>query len=70
MKYQEGTFTKGFKDWRNIKRKVSQDLGDFQILLIKFYLASCFKASAEKEWLLYESPFSSNPGDKPNVAQT
>ena len=27
-----------------------------------------FKASAEKSWLLYEFPFSLNPGDKPNVA--
>ena len=32
--------------------------------------ADCFKASAEKAWLLYEFPFSLNPGDKPNVAQT
>ena len=28
-----------------------------------------FKASAEKTWLLYEFPFSLNPGDKPNVAE-
>ena len=65
---KEGTFTQGFKDWRKIKRKVSQDLGDLQNLLIK--LANCFKTSAEKTWLLYEFPFSLNPGDKPNVAQT
>ena len=30
-----GTFTQGFKDCRKIKRKVSQNLGDFQNLLIK-----------------------------------
>ena len=50
------------------QRKVSQNLGDLQNLLIK--LANCFKTSAEKTWLLYEFPFSLNPGDKPNVAQT
>ena len=65
---KERTFTQGFKDWRKIKRKVSQNLGDLQNLLIK--LANCFKTSAEKTWLLYEFPFSLNPGDKPNVAQT
>ena len=27
------------------------------------------KASSEKAWLLYEFPFSLNPGDKPNDAQ-
>ena len=31
---------------------------------------NCFKASGEKGWLLYEFPFSLNPGDKPNVTQT
>ena len=50
------------------QRKVSQNLGDLQNLLIK--LANCFKASAEKAWLVYEFSLSLNPGDKPNVAQT
>ena len=27
------------------------------------------KTSSEKAWLLYEFPFSLNPGDKPNDAQ-
>ena len=62
---EEGTFTQGFKDWRKIKRKVSQNLGDLQNLLIKLTV----KASSEKAWLLYEFPFSLNPGDKPNDAQ-
>ena len=56
-----GTFTQGFKE---IKRKVSQNLGDLQNLLIKLTV----KASSEKAWLLYEFPFSLNPGDKPNDA--
>ena len=50
-----------------IKRKVSQNLRDIQKLLIK--LANCYKASPENVWLLYEFPFSLNPGGKPNVAQ-
>ena len=62
---KEGTFTQGFKDCRKIKRKVSQNLDDLQNLLIK--LAA--KASSKKVWLLYEFPFSLNPGDKPNDAQ-
>ena len=65
---KEGTFTKGFKNWRKIKRKVSQNWSELQNLLIK--KVKCFKASPEKAWLLYEFPFSLNPGDKPNVAQT
>ena len=65
---EEVTFIQGFKDWRKIKRNVSQNLGDLQNLLIK--LANCFKASAEKAWLVYEFSLSLNPGDKPNVAQT
>ena len=32
---KEGTFPQGFKDCRKIKRKVSQNLDDFQNLLIK-----------------------------------
>ena len=32
---KEGTFTQGFKDWRKIERKVSQNLGKLQNLLIK-----------------------------------
>ena len=57
--------TQGFKDCRKIKRKVSQNLDDLQNLLIK--LAA--KASSKKVWLLYEFPFSLNPGDKPNDVQ-
>ena len=62
---KEGTFTQRFKDCRKIKRKVSQNLDDLQNLLIKLTV----KASSEKAWLLYEFPFSLNPGDKPNDAQ-
>ena len=62
---KEGTFTQGFKDCRENKRKVSQNLNNFQNLLIKLTV----KASSEKAWLLYEFPFSLNPGDKPNDAQ-
>ena len=58
-----GAFTQGFNDCRKIKRKVSQDLGDLQNLLIKL------TASSEKTWVLYEFPFSLNPGDKTNDAQ-
>ena len=65
---KEVTFIQGFKDWRKIKRNVSQNLGDLQNLLIK--LANSFKACTEKAWLLYEIPFSLNQGDKPNVVQT
>ena len=60
---KEGTFTQGFKD--EGKRKVSQDLDDLQNLLIKLTV----KASSEKAWLLYEFPFSLNPGGKPNDAK-
>ena len=62
---KEGTFTQGFKDCRENKRKVSQNLNNFQNLLIKLTV----KASSEKAWLLYEFPFSLNPGDKPSDAQ-
>ena len=62
---KEGTFPQGFKDYRKIKRKVAQNLDDFQNLLIKLTV----KASSEKAWLLYEFSFSLNPGDKPNDAQ-
>ena len=62
---KEGTFTQGFKDCRKIKRKVSQNLGDLENFLIKLPI----KASSEKAWLLYEFPFSLNPGGKPNDAQ-
>ena len=34
-KNKEGTFTQGSKDYREIKRKVSQNLDDFQNMLIK-----------------------------------
>ena len=53
-------------DHDQTERKVSQDLDDLQNLLIKLTV----KASSEKAWLLYEFPFSLNPGDKPNDAQT
>ena len=64
---KEGTFAHGFKDCRKIKRKVSQNLEDLQNLLIN--LTVIVKVSSEKAWLLYEFPFSLNPGDKPNDAQ-
>ena len=66
-KNKEGTFTQGFKDCRKIKRKVSQNLDDLQNLLIKLTV----KVRSEKAWLglLYDFPFSLNPGDKPNDAQ-
>ena len=62
---KERTFTQDFKDSRKIKRKVSQNLDDLQNLLIKLTV----KASSEKAWLLYEFPFSLNPGGKPNDAE-
>ena len=34
-KNKEGSFTQGFKDCMKIKRKISQNLGDLQNLLIK-----------------------------------
>ena len=65
---KEVTFIQGFKDCRKIKiiSKVSQNLDDFQNLLIKLTV----KANSQKAWLLYEFPFSLNAGDKPNDAQT
>ena len=62
---KEGTFTQGFKNCREIKRKVSQNLDDLQNLLVKLTV----KGSSDKAWLLYKCPFSLNPGDKPNHAQ-
>ena len=62
---KERTFTQDFKDSRKIKRKVSQNLDDLQNLLIKLTV----KASSEQAWLLYEFPFSLNPGGKSNDAQ-
>ena len=64
---KEGTFTQGFNDCRKIRRKVSQNLDDLQNLLIKLTV----KVSSEKAWLglLYDFPFSLNPGAKPNDAQ-
>ena len=62
---KEETFTRGFKDCRKIKRKISQILDHFQNLLIKLTV----KASSEKVQLLYEFLFSLNPGGKPNDAQ-
>ena len=60
---KEGTFTQGFNDSRKIKRKVAQNVGDLQNVLIKLTV----KVSSEKTrlGLLYEFPFSLNPGDKP-----
>ena len=69
---KEGTFTQGFKDCRKIKRKVSQNLDNLQNLLIKLtetVSQLSVKASSEKVWLLYEFPFSLNPGDKTNDVQ-
>ena len=65
---KEGTFTQGFNDCRKIKRKVFQNLDELQNLLIKLTVKV---SSSEKAWLglLYEFPFSLNPGDKPNHAQ-
>ena len=62
---KEATFTQGFKDCRKTKREISQNLDDLQNLPIELPA----KASSEKAWLLYEFPFSLNPGDKPNDAQ-
>ena len=64
---KEGTFTQGFNDCRKIKRKVSQNLDDLLNLVIKFTI----KVSSEKAQvgLLYDFPFSLNPGDKPNYDQ-
>ena len=65
---KEGTFTQGFNDCRKIKRKVFQNLDELQNLLIKLTVKV---SSSEKAWLglLYEFPFSLNPGYKPNHAQ-
>ena len=64
---KEGAFTQGFNDCRKTKRRVPQNLDDLQNLLIKLTV----KVSSEKAWLglLYDFPFSLNPGDKPNDAQ-
>ena len=62
---KEETFTQIFKDCREIKRKVFQNLDNLQNVLIKLTV----KARSEKAWLRYEFQFSLNPGDKPNDAQ-
>ena len=62
-KNKEGAFTRSFKDCRKIKRKASHDLDNLQNLLIKLTV------KASSGWLLYEFPFSLNPGNKPNNAQ-
>ena len=56
---ENGTFTRGFKDFRKIKRKVSQNLDDLQNLQRKLTVKV---SSAEKVWLglLYEFLFSLN----------
>ena len=61
---KERTFTKVSRTGGKSKGKYLK-LGDLQILLIKLTV----KASSEKTWLLYEFPFSLNPGDKPNDVQ-
>ena len=63
---KEETLTQGFRDCRKIKRKVSLILDYLQNLLINLTV----KSSAQKAWLLYDFPFSLNPGDKPNDVQT
>ena len=60
------TFAHYFKNWRNIKRIAYQNLDDLQNMLIKLTV----KARAVKAWPLYEFPFSLNPSNKPNDAQT
>ena len=67
---KEGTLTQGFKDCRKIKRKVSQNLGHLQNLLIKLASYLTVKASSEKALLLYEFTFSLSPGGEPNNAHT
>ena len=64
---KEGAFTQGFNDCRKTKRRVSHNLDDLQNMLIKLTV----KVSSEKAWLglLYDSPFSLNPGDKANDTQ-
>ena len=49
---------------------MSQSISKFRLPSKLADKGICFKASAEKAWLLYEFPFSLNPDDKPNVAQT
>ena len=65
---KERTFTQGFNDCRKIKRKISQNLDDLQNLLIKLFV----KVSSKNAWLSlpYEFPFSLNPGDQTNDAQS
>ena len=64
---KKGAFPQGFNDCRKTKRKVSQNLDNLQNLLIKLTV----KVSSQKAWLglLYDFPFSLNPGNKPNDAQ-
>ena len=61
---KEGTFTQGFQENQKEILK-TQNLDDLQKLLIKLTV----KPSSDKGWLLYEFPFSLNPGDKSNDAQ-
>ena len=65
---KEETFTQGFKDWRKIKRKVSQNLGDLQNLLIK--LTGLKPAQKKRGYFISFHLSSLNPSDKPNLAQT
>ena len=75
---KEGTFTQGFKDCKKIKRKekLQRKISKFRRpskLAYKVNCQNCWlkvKASSQKMWLLYEFPFSLNPGDKPKDAQT
>ena len=61
-----GTFAQGLNGWRKIKRTLSQNLDDLQNLLIKVTV----KDRGKKAWLLYNFPFSLNPSEKSNDAQT
>ena len=47
---KEETFTQGFKDWRKLKWKVSQNLDDFQNLLIKLAVKASARDSVPTLW--------------------
>ena len=64
-KNEVGTFAQCFKDWKKINRTAYQNLDDLQNLLTKIV-----NVRAEKASLLYEFPFSLNPCNKRNDAQT
>ena len=62
---QETDIHARFQGLQENQKESTAKLDDLQNLLIKLTV----KASSEKAWLLYEFPFSLNPGDKPNDAQ-